>query len=116
MDQIRLALHRWEARLLTSEGIGRHQAVAAAVPAGGVRVLRIVENGQADGFAAKRAGVIAPGGELPPAVGLADLAVGVFELALTLRFAHEVVDADAERALLGIAKGDRDRAGGERDI
>src|ERR1019366_2577457 len=96
--QLVVAFHGGELGVLVAaEGVRRHQAVAADMPDAGVSVLRIGEDGEADFLAVDRAGVIAPGGDLAPAVFLADLPLGVLDLALAgLARIDDVVDADAE--------------------
>src|SRR5262249_49171407 len=102
-----------------AERVGRHQAVAAAVPARRERVGRVGEDRQADRLALDRPGIVAPRRRKAPAVLFADLALRVLDLAvaLDLLLVHGlflgdgVADADAERALLGVAEGDRANAG-----
>src|SRR5262245_55851553 len=79
LDEIGLALHRREAGLVAAERVGGHQAVAANMPTGRVRVLGIGEDGDADRLAVNRAGVIAPVRDAAPAVLLRNLAVGILD-------------------------------------
>ena len=86
------------------------------MPAGGVRIFRIIEDGEADDLAVDRTRVVAPGRKLAPAIRLADLAVGVLEFAFAFLLSKRVVDSNAESALLCIAERDRHGTRGEGNV
>src|SRR5437870_1126140 len=87
LHQVLASLHGREAGFLPAERVGGHQAIAAAVPAGALGIPGIIEDRQAHDLAVKRSGIIAPRGELSPAILLANLAVGVLQLAVALYLA-----------------------------
>src|SRR5207249_4363420 len=101
--QIGPILCRWKLGPGSPEWIGCHQAVAATVPVSGILVRRIVEDCQTDFLALQWPRVIAPRRQHAPYLFLADLALGVFELARALFgstqfFAQLIANANAERA------------------
>src|SRR5262245_25534705 len=107
LHEFLFALHVWKARLLAPKRVRRHEAIGANVPAAGMRVFGIGEDGNPGRLAVDRAGIIAPRGDVTPTFLLAGLAVGVRDLAVALFLADGVVDAHAEGAFFGVGEGKR---------
>src|SRR5690349_10202712 len=59
--------------IMAAKRIGGEQTVVANVPPGGMtRILRMIENSDADGFPVYGAVIIAPIGALAPGIGILD--------------------------------------------
>src|SRR5947209_8977187 len=114
--QVGAALHRGESRTSAAERVGRHQAVTSTVPAGAIPIVRVIQNREADHGAIDRAGIVTPCGLAPPATRLTDLPVRVLDLAVACLLSDRIVNANAERAFLGVAKRYRTRVGTQIDV
>ena len=96
--------------LVQTERVGGKQTVGPHVPAGGeTKTAGMIEDGDADRLAVDRAVVVDPRGRLAPR-GRVHLPPAVDDLPPSIGIdADALGHADAKRALLGVAEGDRRR-------